>query len=421
MSVGGVAFAAYRGVGRLAGPLAAPYLARRAARGKEDPGRLREKLGFASANLAERPIWLHAVSVGESVAALALADRLRETGFTILMTTGTPAAAARVGRADGVIHQYAPLDAPQFVARFLGHWRPRAALFTESDIWPTTLHLLAHAGVPRAHVNARLSARSHRRWAGMRALSRPLFGLIPLALAQSEADAARFADLGAGQVAVTGNLKFDAPAPVADPAALMAMRGAIAERPVWLAASIHPGEEEAVVAAHMALAKRLAGLVTIVAPRHPATADLVARAAATAGLTDPPRRSAGALPAAGLYLADTLGEMGTLFHLAPVTFLGGSLIPLGGHNPAEPAACGTALLTGPSHGPMFEPFLNGGGATLAADGSALADHVAALLVDESARAAMTERASAILSAERGAVDRTLAALGPLLAKAQAAP
>ncbi|MEM9223987.1 MAG: 3-deoxy-D-manno-octulosonic acid transferase, partial [Pseudomonadota bacterium] len=358
----GAVWALYRTAGTLASPLAAPYLARRVRRGKEDPDRAREKRGFASASLADRPIWLHAVSVGESVAALPLARRLEESGFAVLFTTGTPTASARLSsEAPELVHQFAPLDAPPFLHRFLGHWRPRAALFTEQEIWPTTLTMLARAQIPRAHVNARLSARSCARWKKSPALAKALFKTISVACAQTAQDAARFGDLGAGEVHLTGNLKFDSPPPPALKTTVAALREAIGERPVWLAASLHPGEESFIVEVHRRLKERWPDVVSILAPRHPATADLISAAAKTAGVSTITRRTAGD-PPRGLYIADTLGEMGVLFSVAPVTFLGGSFVPVGGHNPAEPAAFDSALLTGPSHGAMFEPFVDQGGA-----------------------------------------------------------
>lgn len=417
MSWGETVWALYRGAGRLASPLAPMHLARRAARGKEDPARLGEKLGRIDGPLPERPVWLHAVSVGESVAALALAGALREAGHEVLMTTGTPAAARRVAASElGIAHRYAPLDAPPFVSRFLDAVRPSAALFTESEVWPATIDALARRDVPRAQINARMSQRSFRRWARMAAVSRPLFGNIPLALAQSEDDAARWRALGVARVAVTGNLKFDAPPPAVDAAALAALQAAIGARPVWLAASIHPGEEEAVVAAHRAVAAERPDVVTIIAPRHPETAQRVIAAAGGAGRVR--RRSAGEAPGSGLYLADTLGEMGTLFRLAPVVFLGASLVPLGGHNPAEPAAYDSALLTGPDHGDMFAPFIAAGAAEIAGDGAALGAAVLRLLADEAACAGMAAAAAATLSRERGAVERTMAGLAPVLAAAR---
>lgn len=411
----------YEGAGRLAAPLAGPYLSRRAARGREDGARIGEKRGIPSRPpFREPPVWLHAVSAGESVAALAVAERLVGDGLAVLVTTSTPTSASLVARRESerLVHQYAPLDAPPFVGRFLRHWRPRAALFTESEVWPTTLLTLARQGIPRAHINARLSARSFERWRRRAFLARPLFSAIGLALAQSARQAERFAALGTRTVRATGNLKFDAPPPDANASELARLKAAVGPRPVWLAASTHPGEEEAVLAAHAVVRARVPDILTIIAPRHPDRGDEVAALLARAEPVR--RRSRGEPPGGGIYLADTFGELGTFLALAPVVFLGGSLVPLGGHNPAEPAAHGCALLTGTSHGDMFEPFLDAGAARLVADGTELGEEVAALLADDVERYAMADRAKATLAAERGALDRTMAALGDWLSGADRA-
>jgi 3-deoxy-D-manno-octulosonic-acid transferase len=410
----------YAAAGRIAAPLAAPYLARRAARGKEDPARLGEKRGVPSRPaFPDPPVWLHAVSAGESVAALSLADRLIAARLPVLFTTATPTAAALVARAEGerLVHQYAPLDAPGFVGPFLDHWRPRAAIFTESEVWPTTLRTLARRAVVRALVNARLSERSFTRWRRLPWLSAPLFAGIDIVLAQSAVHAERFASLGARDVRVTGNMKFDAPPPVADAARLARLREAVGARPVWLAASTHPGEEIVVVEAQRRLARERADVLTLIAPRHPHRGGEVAALAASAGRVT--RQSEGALPDGAVHVVDTFGDLGTFFALAPVVLVGGSLRPLGGHNPAEPAAHGAALLTGPDHGEMFAPFLAAGAASVVPDAAALAAAVERLMADDARRAAQAERAAAVLAAERGAVDRTVAALRPRLALAPA--
>lgn len=403
---GKLAWALYGMAGRAASPLGRPYLAYRARLGREDR-RAAEKLGIPSLPaFSEPPIWLHAVSVGESVAALTLAGRLIARA-PILLTTSTTASAARVESELGprMVHQYAPLDASPFVARFLDHWRPAAALFTESEVWPTTLGLLARNAVPRAHVNARLSERTFGRWQRRPWLARPLFSLIDLALAQSGRQAERFAGLGVRRVEATGNLKFDAAAPASDPTALAILRDQIAGRPVLLAASTHPGEEALVLAAHRIAARQRPDILTIIAPRH------CARGAAVAALAGgATRRAAGQGPTGRVYVADTMGELGTLFAVADVVLLGGSLVPVGGHNPAEPAAFGLPLLTGPSHGAMFEPFLHAGAARIVAGADELAAAVVMLLGDAGLRRSLGEAASAVLAAERGAADRTILAL-----------
>lgn len=304
--------------------------------------------------------------------------------------------------------------------RFLSHWRPSAAIFTEGEIWPTTLRALAAASVPCVHINARLSDRTFAAWRRWPSTARGVFGCIELALAQSDVQAERFAALGARATRTTGNLKFDAPPLPIDRASHDALRAATAARPVWLAASTHPGEEEVVFAAHHHLARVRPDLLTIVAPRHADRGpELVKLANGT--WPDAPqtgrvtRRAAGEGPEGGIYVADTMGELGTLFALSPVVLLGGSLVALGGHNPAEPAAAGVALLTGPSYGPMFTPFLDANAAfSVDADAKTLAAAVAKLFDDPAACREFGVRAQAVLARERGAVDRTMAALAGVL-------
>ncbi|WP_420394097.1 3-deoxy-D-manno-octulosonic acid transferase [Acuticoccus sp.] len=404
----------YGAAGRLAAPLAALYLTRRAARGREDTARTAEKRGVAShAPFDAPPVWLHAVSVGEAVAGLALAERLVPSS-PVLLTTATPGAAARVAPrlSPRLVHQYAPLDAPPFVERFLAHWRPRAAVFVEAEVWPTTLFALARLGVPRAHVNARLSDRSYARWRRGLRLAKPLFGTIDLALAPSGMQALRFASLGAREAVVTGNLKFDAEPPPADAHAVAELVRAVGDRPVWLAASTHPGEEEVVLKAQRRIAAVRPDVLTLIAPRHPERGAAVAELAAAAGRVT--RRSRGEPPDGTIHVIDTLGELGTLYSACDVVFLGGSLVPCGGHNPGEPAAYDAAILTGPSHGSMLAPFLDRGAARVVADASGLAAAVLELLDDRGARAAMGAAARRTLEAERGAVERTMARLGPWL-------
>jgi 3-deoxy-D-manno-octulosonic-acid transferase len=257
-------------------------------------------------------------------------------------------------------------------------------------------------------VNARLSARSFARWRRRPGIATPLFGTIGLVLAQSTLQAERFAALGAPHVQATGNVKFDAPPPAPDRDEVRRLAAALAGRPVWLAASTHHGEEKAVLTAHRTAAARLPQLVTILAPRHPERAARIARLAARTGRTT--RRSRGEGPDGAIFLVDTFGELATFLALAPVVFLGGSLVPLGGHNPAEPAAGGAALLTGPDHGEMFEPFVASGAARVVPDGRALGEALAGLLADAAACRAMGAQAAATLAAERGALERSVAGL-----------
>ncbi|MGC8470282.1 MAG: 3-deoxy-D-manno-octulosonic acid transferase [Acetobacteraceae bacterium] len=396
---------AWSGAARLAAPGLRLLLRLRAARGKEIASRLGERRGHAD---GPRPagalLWLHGASVGESLSLLPLIEEIarRAPELALLVTTGTVTSArlfaSRIGEAGlagRVTHRFAPLDVPGWVARFLDHWRPDALVLVESEIWPNLLAALDRRGVPRMLVNGRLSERSFARWQRLPGTARALFGGFACIAARSEADAARFTALGAARVEVAGDLKFAAPPLPADPALLAALGARIGARPAWLAASTHPGEEAMAFAAHRALAPAHPGLLSIVVPRHPERGAAIA--AAARGLMVR-RRGAGEGPPdeAGVWIADTLGELGSFYRLAPIVLVGGSLVAHGGQNPLEPARLGCALAVGPHHGNFAEAV-----ARLAAAGAlqllpgpeALAPFVAAMLADPAAREVMGLRAA----------------------------
>lgn len=338
----------------LADPLLRWHLARRAARGKEVAARLDERFGIETmARPQGRLVWLHAASVGETVSVLPVIEALlREADVTVLVTTGTVtsaellaervAAFAAPGR---VLHRFVPLDVRHWVHRFVLHWQADVVGFVESEIWPNLLRTAKDAGIPRMLVNGRLSEGSFRLWQRLPGTARILFGLFDAVQAQSAADAARLSALGARDVQSPGNLKHGAaPLPV-DAGALDRLRAMLAGRPVWLAASTHPGEEAIAAAVHRALVPDHPGLVTIIAPRHPVRGDEIAAALGDLTVT---RRSRGEdPPAEGVWLVDTLGEMGLPYRLAPIAFVGCSLAVGGGHNPFEAARLGCAAAMGP--------------------------------------------------------------------------
>ena len=339
---------------RMARPVLPLVLHRRAARGKEDRSRIAERLGRldARSDLPDNPVWIHAVSVGESVAAMALAAsmRARDDGLPILMTTNTVTSAARVAAqaADtGLTHLYQPLDHPDMVASFLRRVRPRLALFLESDFWPNLVIRTAQAGIPVAFVSAQLSDRAFSRWQKQSGLASALFGTASLILAVDDRQAERFITLGADRqrVRVGGSLKLPGAGRPTRPDLVSMLKDASGSRKVLLAASTHEGEDATVIEAARQLGE---GWFTIIAPRHPERGSDIAALCAGQGLTAR-RRGGGAAAAKNdtLYIADTLGEMDSLFSVADVVFLGGSLKPLGGHNPVEPAAHGLPILTGP--------------------------------------------------------------------------
>jgi 3-deoxy-D-manno-octulosonic-acid transferase len=320
-----------------------------------------------------------------------------------------------------VRHQFVPLDVPQYARRFLEHWRPSFALFVESDLWPNLLAETAARQIPMALVNARLSERSFNRWQRFPVTIRFLLQRFALVLARTAEDARRVEQLGAQHVVITGDLKLDVPALPAEPDALAALQGAIDARPLIAAASTHPGEDEHVLAAHRALRGSHSRLLTIIAPRHPERGPQIAELAQAAGLTFA-LRSQGALPGANteIYIADTLGELGLLYRIAPVVFVGGSLIRHGGQNPIEAAKLGAAVLHGPyvwNFAEVYSALDAAGGAVPIADGDGLVAAFRDLLANlprGKAIGATGQRTIETLGG--GALDRVLAALEPYLAK-----
>jgi 3-deoxy-D-manno-octulosonic-acid transferase len=417
--VTGVVMHAYRTLARAATPLAPLVLARRAARGKEDRERIRERLGHASLpRPAGRLVWVHAASVGESVSALPLLERVRAArpDVALLMTTGTVASASLMARRlpAGALHQYAPLDLPSAVARFLDHWRPDAALWVEQELWPTLLGATRARGIPAGLVNGRLSPRSFARWSRAASFAGEVLSSFAVVLARSEADAARLRSLGARDVRCLGDLKAAAPPLPVDPDALAEVRAEL-PGPAWVAASTHPGEEAIVAAAHRALRDRVPGLATIVAPRHPARGPAIAEALAS-GAVPVTRRGAGERPVPGIHVADTLGELGLFYRVARAAFVGGSLVPHGGHNPLEAARLGCPVLVGPHTANVAEATeaLLAAGAAVRVTAATLADELARLLSDEVARERMAGAAHDATAGGEAVLDAVAAAIVPIL-------
>jgi 3-deoxy-D-manno-octulosonic-acid transferase len=415
----------YRLVSRAAAPFAPILLARRAKRGKEHRQRLAERRGESRIARPDGPlIWLHGASVGELASVLPLIERIRARGIPILVTTGTVTsgdlAEQRLPR--GVVHQFIPVDVPRFVGRFLDHWRPDLALFVESDLWPNMIIEASDRGVPMVLVNGRLSEDSFRRWRRLPNSIANLLQRLDLCLAGTAPDAMRFGELGAPQVFTTGNLKLDVPAPPADPAALAALQDAIADRPVIAAASTHAGEESSILEAHTRLRGNFPGLLTLIAPRHPERGADIAAMAASVGLSAA-LRSRKELPNRNtdIYVADTVGELGLLYRVAPAVFIGGSLVKHGGQNPIEAAKLGSAILHGPhvwNFGEIYAALDDAHGAESVAGPDRLVAHLAAWLGDPDACARVADAGHKVVETLGGALDRTLASLDPYLMQLQ---
>ncbi|WP_372885561.1 3-deoxy-D-manno-octulosonic acid transferase [Shimia sp.] len=345
----------YRMLATLAAPLALRMARKRFAARQGPMARFGERNGHASQpRPGGRLIWMHTVSVGEFLSVLDLLHELDAPDLSLLVTTTTSSAADLAARRlpQGVIHQFAPLDTPMAVRRFLDHWRPDLAAFVESEIWPNQIVMAAERGIPAVLLNARLSASSLRAWGRVPATASALLGRFARIMTQSDDTRRALESLGAPAAILetTGDMKAAAAPLPFDAAEAAALHHRIGSRPLWVAASTHDGEEGAVSAAHRQLCAAHPDALLILVPRHPERGDAIEALLRAEGWRLA-RRSAGAAPTEEqqIYLADTLGETGLWYHLAPLVFVAGSLTPVGGHNPYEPAHFGCAILHGPLH------------------------------------------------------------------------
>lgn len=402
-------------------------------RGRKEPGyrrHLGERLGFYGRTPSpdrqlQRTIMVHAVSVGETRAAEPLVEALLDAwpDCRILLTHMTPA-----GRATGktlfgkhgerVVQSFLPYDTGFMVGRFLRHFAPTACILMETEVWPNLIAGCGKYGVPVALVNARLSERSLRRGQRLGGIMMEAARGIALAAAQTEADAARIASLGAPRVAVTGNIKFDVVPPGAALQTGAMLRSHFARRPVLLCASTREGEEALILDAWRALAHKPAGMLLLLVPRHPQRFDEVARMAEERGLSLVRRSALPAQVDSEVLLGDSMGEMFAYFAACDCAFIGGSLLPLGGQNLIEACAVGKPVLVG-EHTFNFlqatEEAVAAGAALRVPDAAALMKEAARLLDDDAARAHMGERALAFAGHHRGATLRTVELLRQLIA------
>ena len=372
-------------------------------RGKEDATRRGER--FAR-HLRPRPqgalIWIHAVSIGEFMAALplimALRAQERKASPQILVTTNTTssAAIAAMRLPKDVIHQYWPWPTPSINRRFVDHWRPDLAVVVESEIWPVTLLALARRAIPFNIVNGGMSVRSYQRWRALGPFARPVFRRIARCAAKSDADASRFVGLGTCIVTVFANLKYDSPDALPDRQELASLRAALKARRCWLAASTHDGEEALAAQLHTRLRARYPDLVTLIVPRHEARGSTLAARLERQGLKVARRAAGDALTEdIDIYLADTNGEMSLFYALAPIVLVGGSICARGGHNPLEPARSDCALLCGPRFGGLadiYHAFVEASAIACCAGFAQLNQCLELYLGDEMARRSAAHRA-----------------------------
>lgn len=411
----------YRLGTRAVAPLAGGLFALRKRNGKEDRTRLGERRGFAGRKRPPGPLaWMHGASVGETTSMLPIIEHLARQGFTVLVTSGTVTSAKLLAARlpARTLHQYVPLDVPRYMNRFLDYWRPDLVLVAESEIWPNTIIEIKRRSIPLLLLNARMSERSFRRWRKVAGTASAILQRFDLCLAQTPADASRLERLGAPRVIVAGNIKYDVPPPPANPATVAMLEAIIGERPVWVAASTHPGEDEMVIAAHKALADIWPGLLTIIAPRHPDRGEGIADLAMESGLRAT-RRAQQTLPENGvdIYIADTIGELGLFYRIAPITFIGGSLVAHGGQNPIEPAKLGCAILHGPhvrNFADVYASLDSGHGAVPITDADELAITVHALLEQPVQARAMARNAANTVASLGGAVAKSIRSIEPYI-------
>jgi 3-deoxy-D-manno-octulosonic-acid transferase len=413
----------YRFLTDLCAPLVAIFLRVRLARGREDAERFAERFGHPSKpRPSGRLVWCHAASVGEASSLLLLIERMHDIfpDIFVVLTTGTVTAAQMAEKRlpSYALHQYVPVDLVPCIARFLDHWQPILAIWTESELWPNTLKALRERAIPAILLNARMSDKSFRNWSCVKGFARELLSSFRLCLAQTESDRERFAALGATPVKCVGNLKYvSSPLPF-DERELAQMREKTKGRPLWLMASTHEGEEEMALCAHCLLLLQHPRLLTVIVPRHPARGDEIAERIGSFGLTCA-RRSKGETIDGNsqVYLADTIGEIGLFYALCPVTVLGGSFTETGGHNPIEPAQLGSAVIFGPSmfnFSEIAQEFISDHAATQIQREDEIAPAVNRLWMQNAERDRQIEAARLLADKKRSILNQIILEISPWL-------
>lgn len=414
------ALTGYRWLGSAIYPFVGGYLSMRAAKGKEEHARRRERYGYASAERPPGPlVWFHAASVGETSAVIPLIEEVSERGINVVLTTGTVTSAtiARNRLSPEIIHQYVPLDLRTAVRRFLDHWKPDLAIFAESEIWPVTILELGARRIPQVLVNGRLSDRSYGRWSRRPSLAEALLENMSHVVAQTDVDAERFRTLGARPVTVSGNLKVDTNAPPYDPADLDALKRRIGERVTWAAISTFEGEEAIAADVHEFIRPHH-GALTIVVPRHPDRADQIEAMLHDRGLKVARRSRNDVVDGTtDIFLGDSIGEMGLYLRLTELVFVGRSMTGEGGQNPLEPAMLGCAVLSGrnvQNFRETYQRLLKNGGGKIVRDGEMLSKAVHYLLSNHKVRGDMIKAGANTVNDMRGALALTLKALEPYI-------
>lgn len=413
----------YRFISKLITPLLPLWLRKRVRAGKEDKLRYREKLGVISLNRPDgKIIWIHASSVGESLSVLPLIEAISDHApkANILVTTVTKTSAQLLENKlpENCIHQYAPVDTPRAIRRFLKHWQPSLALFVESEIWPNMIMQTHATGCEMRLINARMSRRSFERWRKFPAIITRLLDCFEVIYPQNTKSADFFRDLGAQDVKHLGNLKYDAPPLPADPKASGEIISAIGGRHRWLAASTHAGEEIIAGRTHKVLREIHDDLLTIIVPRHNHRGESIAAELKAQGLAVARRSQYDPItPETDIYIADSMGELGIFYRISGIVFIGGSLVPHGGQNPLEAARLDCALIIG-SHMENFPAIIADlirHDACIRVDGeNDLRLAVEELLHNTDKQEELAEAAFEAVKREGGAVEKIIMEIQPAL-------
>lgn len=398
------------------------YWKRRAKRGKEDVMRKNERFGKAG---IPRPkghlVWIHAASVGESNSVIPLLKRIHDdlpqTHF--LITTGTVSSAKTITKQlpERAFHQYVPMDAAPYVAKFLAHWQPDFALFVESEFWPNLL-LEAKNYCPMVLINGRISEQSYFRWQRFRSSIRQLLECFSFIFPGSRDDARRFKNLDAANVEFLGNIKYDAPNLAADSKVTSEILAQMGSHRIWLAASTHPGEEAMIATVHTQLKETFPELMTIIVPRHNSRGDEITQMLQSLKLSVSQRsKQEHIVEETDIYLVDTMGELGIFYRLSGIAFIGGTLVPHGGHNPIEAARLDCAVVCGPhmeNFSGIFSEFKDAH-AILSVDTiDSLYTKVEWLLRDQEQQEALAKAAHDLVDEKQGVTDNIMQHIAPLL-------
>ncbi len=392
------------------------HASRRAKRGKEDINRVGERRGNPSqARPQGELVWLHAASVGEAMSSLALVNRLlaANSQLSILVTTGTVASATIMEKIlpERATHQYFPYDVSRWGRRFLDHWQPNLVLWLESEFWPNILAEVRRRGISLILINGRMSDKSFRRWQRVNAVSKQIFSGFNVCFAQSVLDAEKLKALGAPKVIFSGNIKFAAKPLQVNESDLQAVKQMVGGRPVWLAASTHEGEETLIAEAHGLIKEEIPNCLCIMVPRHPSRGDTIATQLENQGFKIAQRSLGQTIRSeTDVYLADTLAELGIFYRLSPISFIGGSMVPIGGHNPIEPAQLGSAILHGihmENCREIAQIFAEHRASYCVENQLGLADTVANLIKNPKARDRLVKSGYQVIDSQTEILDRIL--------------